>query len=428
MKYTFEKAEKSTVKITIDLTAKEWQSAIDAAYEKTKGRYSMPGFRKGKVPKKVLETAYGEGVFYEEAINQAFPKYYSEVLEKEPSIFAVAAPEIDIKKISDKGITMLAIVPVKPEVVFGAYKGIKFDKVEYNVKDEDVEEEIKHLQERNARMVEVTDRAVEDGDSVLIDYSGSVDGVKFDGGTAEKQTLVIGSKTFIPGFEEQLIGMNIGDEKDINVKFPEEYHAENLKCKDAVFAIKLHEIKKKELPEINDEFIKEAVGAESVDSYKKETRERLEKQNADRAERELEDAIVKKITETSDVEIPDALIENQIDRMVQEMEYRLSYQGLKLADYLKYMGKSMDEFRKGYTEQATELVKSQLVIEGIIEREEIVATDEDVEARVEQMAKDQNKPTPDVKKNMNARQLDYIKNEIVIKKFFEFLKNNNEIK
>ena len=222
MKYTFEKAEKSTVKITIDLTAKEWQSAIDAAYEKTKGRYSMPGFRKGKVPKKVLETAYGEGVFYEEAINQAFPKYYSEVLEKEPSIYAVAAPEIDIKKISEKGITMLAIVPVKPEVVFGAYKGIKFDKVEYNVKDEDVEEEIKRLQERNARMVEVTDRAVEDGDSVLIDYSGSVDGVKFDGGTAEKQTLVIGSKTFIPGFEEQLIGMNIGDDKDISVKFPEE--------------------------------------------------------------------------------------------------------------------------------------------------------------------------------------------------------------
>ena len=428
MKYTFEKAEKSTVKITIDLTAKEWQSAIDAAYEKTKGRYSMPGFRKGKVPKKVLETAYGEGVFYEEAINQAFPKYYSEVLEKEPSIYAVAAPEIDIKKISEKGITMLAIVPVKPEVVFGAYKGIKFDKVEYNVKDEDVEEEIKRLQERNARMVEVTDRAVEDGDSVLIDYSGSVDGVKFDGGTAEKQTLVIGSKTFIPGFEEQLIGMNIGDDKDISVKFPEEYHAENLKGKDAVFAIKLHEIKKKELPEINDEFIKDAVGAESVDAYKKETRERLEKQNADRAERELEDAIVKKITETSDVEIPDALVENQIDRMVQEMEYRLSYQGLKLADYLKYMGKTMDEFRKGYTEQATELVKSQLVIEGIIEREEIVATDEDVESRVAEMAKNQNKPAPDVKKNMNARQLDYIKNEIVIKKFFDFLKTNNEIK
>ena len=428
MKYTFEKAEKSTVKVKIDLTAKEWQAAIDAAYEKTKGRYSVPGFRKGKVPKKVLETAYGVGVFYEEAINQAFPKYYSEILEKETSIDAIAAPDIDIEKISEKGITMIAIVPVKPEVVFGKYKGIKFDKVEYNVKDEDVEEEMKRLQERNSRMVDVTDREVKDGDSVIIDYSGSVDGVKFDGGTAEKQTLVIGSKTFIPGFEDQVIGMKIGEERDINVKFPEEYHAENLKGKDAVFAIKLHEIKVKELPEINDEFIKDAVGAESVEAYKKETRERLEKQNADRAERELEDKMIKKFTEEADVEIPEVLVTNQIDRMVQEMEYRLSYQGLKLEDYLKYLGKTMDEFRNGYTEQATEIVKSQLVIEGIIEREEIVATDEDVEARVAEMAKAQDKPVPELKDKMGARQLDYIKNEIVIKKFFDFLKKENEIK
>ena len=427
MKYTFEKGKKSTVKITIDLTAKEWKDAIELAYNKTKGRYSVPGFRKGKVPQKVLESAYGVGVFYEEAINQAFPKYYTEILEKETTIEPVASPDLDIKKISEKGITMIAIVPVKPEVVIGAYKGINYKKNVYNVEDKDVEEEIKRLQERNSRLVDVTDRAVENGDSVIIDYSGSVDGVKFEGGTAEKQSLIIGSGAFIPGFEEQLIGMNIGEDRDINVKFPEEYHAENLKGKDAVFAIKLHEIKKKELPEINDEFIKESVGAESVDAYKKETKERLEKQNADRAERELEDEMIKKITETTDVEIPDAMIENQIDRMVQEMEYRLSYQGLKLADYLKYMDKSMEDFRKDYTEQATEYVKSQLVIETIIEREEIVATDEEVEKRVEEMAKNQGKEVPDVKKNMNARQLDYIKNDIIIKKFFDILKNFNTI-
>ena len=427
MKYTFEKAKKSTVKITIDLTAKEWQSAIELAYEKTKGRYSMPGFRKGKVPKKVLETAYGEGVFYEEAINQAFPKYYSEVLEKETSIDAVAAPELDIKSISAKGITMIAVVAVKPEVVLGAYKGINFKKIVYNVKDEEVEDDLKRLQERNSRMVDVEGRAVENGDSVVIDYSGSVDGVKFDGGTAEKQTLVIGSGSFIPGFEEQIIGMNKGEDRDINVKFPEEYHAENLKGKDAVFAIKLHEIKKKELPEINDEFIKDAVGAESVSAYKEEVKAKLEKQNADRADRELEDEMIKKISETSDVEIPDAMIENQIDRMVQEMEYRLSYQGLKLADYLKYMGKSMEDFRKDYKEQATDLVKSQLVIEAIIEKEEIKAEDEEVEKRVEEMATAQGKPVPDIKKNMGARQLDYIKNEIIIKKFFDLLKTANTI-
>ena len=428
MKYTFEKAEKSTVKITIDLTAKEWNEAIDLAYEKTKGKYSMPGFRKGKVPKKVLESAYGAGVFYEEAINQAFPKYYGQVLDKEPSIEAVASPEIDIKKISDKGISFLAIVAVKPEVKLGDYKGISFKKPVYNVKDEDITDELNRLQERNSRMVDVTDRAVKDGDHVVIDYSGSVDGVKFDGGTAEKQNLVIGSKTFIPGFEEQLIGMNIGDEKDISVKFPDEYHAENLKGKDAIFAIKLHEIKVKELPEINDDFIKDAAGFDTVDAYKEDVKARLEKQNADKADRELEDEIVKKITEKAEVEIPDAMIENQIDYMVQEMEYRLSYQGLRLDDYLKYMGKSMDEFRSTYKDQAQDIVKSQLVIDAIITGEKIEATEEDVEERVNEMAKAQNKPAPDVKKNMAARQLDYIKNEIVIKKLFKFLKEENKIK
>lgn len=427
MKYTFEKAEKSTVKIDIKLTASEWNEAIDKAYEKTKGRYSMPGFRKGKVPKHLLEGAYGKGIFYEEAINQAFPKYYGEILEKETSIEAVAAPEIDVKKVDDKGLELIAIVAVRPEVKLGDYKGITFKKVEYNVKDEDVEAELKRLQERNSRMVEVTDRAVENGDTVIIDYSGSVDGVKFEGGTAEKQTLVIGSGTFIPGFEEQLVGMKIGEERDINVKFPEEYHAENLKGKDSVFHIKLHEIKKKELPELTDDFIKDSVGAESLTAYKDEVKARLEKQNADRAEREIEDAIVKKISENATVEIPDALIEIQIDRMVEEMSYRLSYQGLKLEDYLKYVGKTVEDYRNEYKPQAESIVKSQLVIEKIISDEKIEATDADVEARIEEMAKAQGREVPDLKKNMQARQLDYVKNEIVIKKLFDFLKSANII-
>lgn len=427
MKYTFEKAEKSTVKIKITLSATEWKDAICAAYEKTKGKYSLPGFRKGKVPKHLLEATYGEGIFYEDAINDAFPKYYGEVLDKEPSIEAVAHPEVDIKKIDEKGLVIEAVVAVKPEVQLGEYKGIKFKKPVYNVEDKDIDDDLSRLQERNSRMVDVDGRAVENGDTVIIDYSGSVDGVKFDGGTAEKQTLVIGSKSFIPGFEDQIIGMNKGDEKDINVKFPDDYHAENLKGKDSVFAIKLHEIKKKELPEITDEFIKDAVGAESVDAYKKEVKERLEKQNSDRAERELEDEIVKKISENATVEIPDALIKNQVDRMVQEMEYHMSYQGLKLEDYLKYIGKTMDDYRKEYEPQAKEIVKSQLVIEKVISEEKIDATDKDVEERIAEMAKAQNKPAPDVKKNMQARQLDYIKNDIIIKKLFDTLKKENVI-
>lgn len=428
MKYTFEKTEKSTVKITINLEEKEWNEAIDAAYERVKGKYSMPGFRKGKVPKKVLENAYGAGVFYEEAINIAFPKYYEEVLDKEPSIEAVARPDIDIKDISEKGISMIAEVAVKPEVKLGEYKGITFKKVEYNVKEADVKDELKRLQERNSRTVDVTDRAVESGDTVTIDYSGSVDGVKFEGGTAEKQPLTIGSNTFIPGFEDQIIGMKIGEERDITVKFPEDYHAENLKGKDSVFHIVLHEIKAKELPELTDEFIKDAVGAESLDAYKKEIKERLKKQNKDRAEREIEDEIVKKVTANAEVVIPEALIDNQIDQMVNEMSYRLSYQGLKLEDYLKYVGKTMEEYRKGYYDQAKDLVKSQLVIGKIIEEEKIDATEDDVTAKIEEMAKAQGKKAPDLKKDMAARQLDYIKNEIIVKKLFDFLKSANEIK
>ncbi len=427
MKYTIEKGEKSTVKIAIELNDVEWNESLRLAYDRTKGKYSIPGFRKGKVPMKVLTNAYGEGIFYEEAINIAFPKYYSEVLDKETGLDIVASPDIDIKDISDKGITMEAIVTVKPEVKLGAYKGISFSKIEYNVTDEDIDNELKRLQERNSRLVDVTEGEAQDGNTVIIDYSGSVDGVKFEGGTAEKQTLVLGSHSFIPGFEEQVVGMKIGEERDINVKFPEEYHAESLKGKDAVFAIKLHEIKKKELPELNDEFIKDAVGAESVEAYKAETKERLTKQNNDRASRELEDAIIKKVTDTSEVEIPDKLVENQVDHMVQEMGYRLSYQGLKLEDYLKYMGKTMDEFKKGYEEQATSIVKSQLVIEKIISDEKIEATEADVEEKVADMAKAQGKEVPDVKKLMGERQLDYIKNEIVVKKLFDMLKSSNTI-
>ncbi|MBE5756471.1 MAG: trigger factor [Clostridiales bacterium] len=428
MKYKFEKAEKNSVKIRITLDAKEWQQARENAYNKTKGQYSMQGFRKGKVPMKVLENAYGAGIFFEDAINDCFPKYYGEVLDKEPSIEVIARPSLDIEKIDEKGITLVAVVPVKPEVKLGAYKGIKFDKVEYNVEDKDIEEEIKRLRERNSRLIDVTDRACENGDNVIIDYSGSVDGVKFDGGTAEKQPLTLGSGQFIPGFEDQVVGMAIGEERDISVKFPEEYHAENLKGKDAVFHVKLHEIKKTELPEVNDEFIKEAAGAESLDAYKKETKERLEKMNADRAERELENKIIKFIADDSQVELNDSVVEDQIDSMVQDMEYRMMYQGLKLEDYLKYMNITMADYRKNFEGQAREMLKSQFVIGAILDAEKIDATDEEVQERINEMAEKQGKKPIDVSEKMDTKQVEYIKNDIIIKKLFDFLKKENEIK
>ena len=417
MNYKFEKAEKSTVKVFITLDKDEWNDAQVQAYNKTKGRYSVPGFRKGHVPMKVLESAYGKGLFFEEAVNGAFPKYYYQVLDKEPSIEAVAQPSLDVDNVSDDGITFVAVVPVKPEVKLGEYKGIKFKKVEYNVKDEDVEAALTRLQERNSRLVAVEGRAAENGDTVVIDYSGSVDGVKFDGGTAERQNLELGSNTFIPGFEEQVVGMNVGEEKDISVKFPDDYHAENLKGKDAVFHIVLHEIKKKELPEITDEFVKDADGAESVEAFKTETRKRMQEANDKRAERELEDNIIKTIADKAETEIPEALIDNQVDRMVQEMEYRLMYQGLRLEDYLKYSKMSMEDYKKGYRPQAAEIVKQQLVIEKIISDEKIEATDEDVEKKIAENAAAQEKSVEDYKKE----------NESVIEKLFDFLKNANTI-
>lgn len=426
MNYKFEKAEKSTVKISITLDAAEWSAAQQDAYNKTKGKYALPGFRKGKVPMKVLENAYGKGLFFEDAINESFPKYYFEILEKEPSIEAVARPSLDVDKIGEDGVTLVATVAVKPEVKLGEYKGIKFEKVEYNVKDADVEDALKRLQERNSRLVAVEGRPAEKGDTVVIDYSGSVNGVKFEGGTAEKQNLELGSNSFIPGFEDQVVGMNVGEERDISVKFPEDYHAEDLKGKDAVFHIVLHEIKKKELPEITDEFIKDADGAESVEAYKAETKKRMQEANDRRADRELEDKIVKTITEKAETEIPDALVENQIDRMVQEMEYRLMYQGLRLEDYLKYAKMSMEDYRKGYEAQARELVKQQLVIEKIIETEKIEATDEDVEKKIEEDAKAHDKSVEEYKKEVEGR-MEYLKNEIVIGKLFDFLKSANTI-
>ena len=288
MKHVVEKGEKSTVKISITLTAKEWDEAQVLAYNKTKKNYKIQGFRPGCVPMAIVKRYYGETVFFEDAINESLNKYYYEILMKEKDIEPIDRPDVQIDKIDEKGLKMTLIVPVKPEVTIGAYKGIKIGKVEYNVNDDDIQTEVNRLLERCATEVSVDGRPAKDGDITIIDYSGSVDGVKFDGGTAEKQSLTLGSGMFIPGFEEQVVGMNIGETKDINVKFPDNYGAEDLKGKDAVFTVTLHEIKEKQTPELTDELVKEKENCDSVDAYKQSIKERLETANADRAERELE--------------------------------------------------------------------------------------------------------------------------------------------
>ena len=428
MNYKVEKTEKNELRTSIELTKEEWLAANKKAYEKNKSKYSVPGFRKGHVPYNYLVKAYGEQIFFEDAINIAFGEHYFDIIDKETDYAVIDGPSVeDIKMTDEGGITIVALAPLKPEVKLGKYKGIKVDKVEYNVTDEDVENEISKLRERNSREVEVTDRAVEDGDICDIDFSGSIDNVKFEGGTAEHHSLKIGSKTFIPGFEEQIIGMNIGGERDITVKFPEDYPQETLAGKEAVFAIKLHGIKVKELPEVDDEFIKDATGEESVDAYKTSVRAKLQKANDDKAKHEIEDKLMKIITDASEVVIPKCLIERGIDNLVQDMEYRMMYQGLKLADYLKYTGQSMEDYRKSMEEPATTRVKSQLVVEQIIADEKISASDEELDAKIKAQAESVEKTFEEYKAGMPERQIEYIKNSIIIDKLFEFLLANNKI-
>ena len=428
MKYTTKAAEKSTVKITIKFDGEEWKDAQQKAYLKMRGRFALNGFRKGKAPKNVIENAYGKGVFYEEALNTMFSESYNKILDKIADKYTVVGdPEVSVDKLDDEGVTIIASTPVKPEVKISSYKGMKIQEFAYTVKDEEVDAEIARVQDRNARKVDVTDRAAANGDIVNIDFVGTVDGVKFDGGEAEGFDLTLGSGQFIPGFEDQVVGMNIGESRDVNVTFPENYQAENLKGKAAVFAVKLNGIKAKELPEVTDEFIKEATGSETVAEYRAKTLERLQAQADRRANDATENSILEAIAANAEVEIPQAMIEREIDGLVQKFEYQLMYQGLKLQDYLDFLKITMADFRKNYEEQATKNVKNQLIISQLIKDENIEATEEEVDAKVAEQAASVNKTTEEYKKNMDPRQFDYIRSDIIITKLFAMLKANNEL-
>ena len=428
MKYTTKAAEKSTVKVTMQFDGEEWKAAQTKAYMKSRGRFAINGFRKGKAPKNVIENVYGKGVFYEDALNILFSENYPNVVEKmEKKYTIVGDPDVSIEKLEDDAVTLVAVVPVKPEVKISSYTGMKIRKYAYTVSDADVEAEIVRVQERNARKIEVTDRPAQNGDTVNIDFVGTVDGVKFEGGEAEGFDLTLGSGQFIPGFEDQVVGMSIGETKDVNVTFPENYQAEALAGKPAVFAVKVNAIQGKELPEVTDEFIKEATGSETIEEFKVKAKERLEKQAESKANDATENSILEAITANTEVEIPQAMIEREIDGLVQKFEYQLMYQGLKLQDYLDFLKISKEEFRKNYEEQAKKNVTNQLIISHIIEAEKIEATEEEVEAKVAEQAASVGKTAEEYKKNMDPRQFNYIRSDIVITKLFNFLKENNEM-
>lgn len=405
----------------------ELEAAVEKAYQKNKFKFSVNGFRKGKAPRNVVEHAYGKGVFYEDALNILFNENYSDVLDKEKSLFVVGNPELNLEDFSEDKVVLTAVVPVKPEVKIESYKGMKIRKYEYNVKDEDVEAEVKKALSRKAEKKEVTDQPAKSGDVATIDFVGSVDGKEFEGGAGEDYDLELGSGTFIPGFEDQVVGMKVGEKKDVKVKFPDNYQAENLKGKDAVFAVTLKKLQEKVLPELTDEYVKENFGSATVQEYKDKTKDRLQKQLSSKATDETENSILEAISAKSSAEIPDAMIETEIDNLVKRFEYQLMYQGLKLDDYLKYMNVKMEDFRKNYEEQAKKNVLSQLIISSIIEQEKIEASEDEINGKVKEQAESVGKTYEEYKKSMDPRQFEYIKNDIVITKLFDFLKENNKL-
>ena len=429
MKCKLEKTENANeVKFEITVEAEKFEEATKKVYFKSAKYFNIPGFRKGKAPMQIVEKYYGKEIFYEDAFNEVAQEALEEAIS-ENKLDIVARPEIDNVKQMEKGKDLIftVVLQTKPEAELGKYKGIEIPKIEYNVTDKDIDHELEHMQEHNSRLISVEDRPVEKGDIVTIDFEGFVDEKAFEGGKAENYELEIGSNTFIPGFEDQIIGMKLEEEKDVNVKFPKEYFSKDLADKDAIFKVKLHEIKKKELPKLDDEFAKDASEFDTLDELKEDIKKRLEKQNKDREKYETEEAVVKALCENVKVDIPSGMIETEVDRMYKDFENRLLYQGAKLEQYLKMIGKTEEEVKKEYEPQAQEGIKTRLAIEAVVKAEKIEATDKEVEDKLKEMAKNYGKENDEeFLKNENVR--NYIKESIETEKAIEFLIKNAKTK
>ena len=418
--------KKNEVKLSFTIEASKFEEAIQKVYVKSAKYFNIPGFRKGKAPYKIVEKQYGAQIFYEDAFNEVAGEVYEKELT-DAKIEAVSRPEIDIIQMEKgKDLIFTAVVQTKPEVTLGKYKGIELEKVEYNVEEKDIDHEIGHMQERNARLVNVEDRPVEKNDTTVIDFEGFVDGVAFEGGKAENHELVIGSNTFIPGFEDQIIGMKIGEEKDINVTFPEEYFSKDLAGKPAVFKVKLHEIKKKELPAVDDEFAKDVSEFDTIKELKDSIKEKLEEENKNKAKYETEEEAIKTVCDNTEIDIPSGMVETETDNMIKDIEQRLMYQGLNFAQYLQMMGKTEEDMRKEMKEQAERQVKTKLVLGAIVEAEKIEATDEEVKAKLEEMATMYGKDAKDLEANESLKA--YIAESVKTEKAIDFIVDNAKIK
>ena len=411
---TVEKLENNRAKLTIPVTPEAFAAAIQQAYYKTAKRYNIPGFRKGKAPKKVIENMYGEGVFYEDAFELVWGDAYDAALA-ELNLTAVDKPALDISSISlAEGIVFTAEVQLKPEVSLGAYKKLEVPEPEFNVEDSEVLAELEKEREKSARFIEV-ERAIENGDRVVLDYSGSVDGEKFEGGTAEDQLLVIGSGTFIPGFEEQLIGLKAGEEKDISVRFPDEYSAP-LAGKEAVFAIKIKAVQIKELPALDDEFAKDISDFDTLEALKADKKAKMLEKAEKNRKTAIENVALKIASDNAIVEIPDVMVERQINYMLRDISYQLSMSGLSLDDYCKYTGTDMAGLKESYRAEALARVKMQLVVEAIGEKEHVACTEEDKKAAIAEYAAGSGKTPEEFEKTLSADDLEYITDHVIAQK------------
>ena len=414
MSVQVEKLEKNMAKLTIEVSAEEFEKGIQAAYLKEKGKISLPGFRKGKAPRKMIEKMYGVGVFYEEAANNVMPMAYSSAA-KESELEIVSNPEIDIVQIeAGKPFIFTATVAVKPEVTLGEYKGVEVKKADLTVTDEEIEAELKKEQEKNSRTVNVDDRAVENGDMIKLDFEGFVDGVAFDGGKGENYDLTIGSNSFIPGFEDQLVGAKIGEDVDVNVTFPEEYHAKDLAGKAAVFKCKVNAISVKELPELDDEFAQEVSEFDTLDEYKTDVKKNLEEKKAAEAKTAKENEAVDKAVENAQMDIPDPMIDSQVEQMINDYARRLQSQGLSMEQYMQFTGTTLDALKEQVRPQALTQIKSRLVLEKIAEVEDIQISDEKLDEELTKMAESYKMELDKLKELMGDYEKDQMKKDMAV--------------
>ncbi len=422
MNSSMEKISSNKVKLRLELEAQAFEEAVQKAYLKMRGRITVPGFRKGKAPRAVIERMYGEGVFYEEALDIVFPDMYRAAVA-ENGLEVVDQPSVDVETMEKgKDLVVTAEVFVSPDVTLGTYKGLDVQRGSDTVEESEVSQEIERVRARNAREIDVTDRAVQDGDIVGLDYAGTVDGVAFEGGTAKDQTLTIGSHTFIPGFEEQMVGMAIGEEKDLPVKFPEEYHQKDLAGKDAVFHVKVNAIRMRELPALDDEFAKDVSEFDTLDAYQNDVREKLQEQKKNAADAAFENALVEAAVKEAQMDVPAPMVERKLDEKIQDMAMRMAYQGMRFEDFLKYTGQTQEQVREQFREEALNTVKAELVLKAIRKAEGVEPTDEqiaDVEARY---AKASGQEVEAFREGLTQAQKDYIRDDAATIAVLELLK------